>query len=63
MKNKIAKLLDDRSIIALSATFAFVFMTITGKLTSEQFLTIYTVIALSFFKRDKDDKDKDNKES
>ena len=49
MKDKLAKLIDVKSIMTLLLTAGFVGLTITGKISGEQFLTIYTVIVGFYF--------------
>ncbi len=49
MWNKIAKLIDVKSIMTLVLTGGFVGLTIAGKISGDQFLTIYTVIVGFYF--------------
>ena len=49
MKEKLAKLIDVKSIMTLLLTLVFCYLAITGKITSEQFVTIFTVIIGFYF--------------
>ena len=49
MKEKIIKLLDVKSIVTILLTLVFSYLTITGKVSGEQFLTIFTVIISFYF--------------
>ena len=49
MKNKIARLIDLKSIITIVITFALVFGFVVEKITSEQFMTIATMIFTFYF--------------
>lgn len=57
----IEKLLTVKSIVTLMLTAAFVFLAITGKVTAEQFMTVFTVIIGFYFgtQRVKDDYEAD----
>ena len=63
MKNllqKITKLIDVKSLVTLCLTAVFCVLSVSGKVSAEQFLTIFTVV-ISFyfgtqFKKDGDDK-------
>lgn len=44
MKDKIAKLIDVKSIMTLALTGGFIALTCAGEITGEQFLTIFTMI-------------------
>ena len=57
---KITKLVDVKSLVTLCLTVVFCFLSIKGKVSAEQFLTIFTVV-ISFyfgtqFKKGGDDK-------
>lgn len=57
---KITKLVDVKSLVTLCLTIVFCFLSIKGKVSAEQFLTIFTVV-ISFyfgtqFKKGGDDK-------
>lgn len=49
MKEKIAKLVDVKSLVTLLLTGTFVYLSITNKISAEQFLTIFTVIISFYF--------------
>lgn len=49
MKEKLAKLIDVKSIMTLLLTIVFCYLALTGKITSEQFVTIFTVIIGFYF--------------
>lgn len=48
MKNKILKLIDVKSITTIMLTVVFSYLSIMGKISPEQFLTIFTM-CISFF--------------
>lgn len=49
MKQRLDKLLTVKSIVTLILTVIFAFLSITGKISGEQFLTIFTVIIGFYF--------------
>ena len=49
MKNKIAKLIDVKSIVTLILTAVFSYLAIKGKISGSEFLTIFTVIIGFYF--------------
>lgn len=49
MKEKLAKLVDVKSIITIFATLVFCYMSIMGVLSSEQFMTVFTMIISFYF--------------
>jgi len=49
VKEKIAKLVDVKSLVTLTLTGVFSFLSVTGKISGEQFLTIFTVIISFYF--------------
>jgi len=57
----IEKLLTVKSIVTLMLTAVFAFLAITGKVTAEQFMTVFTVIIGFYFgtQRVKDDYEAD----
>ena len=64
MKNKLAKLIDVKSIVTLVMTAVFVGLAAKGTVTSDQFLTVFTTVIAFYFgtqhaknKEDKNDKD------
>ena len=48
MKNKLAKLIDVKSIITFALTAAFVYLAVTGQIEPQIFMTIYTM-CISFY--------------
>lgn len=49
ISERIAKLIDVKSIITICSTIVFSLMALNGTITSEQFLTIFTVIIGFYF--------------
>lgn len=49
MKERIAKLLAVKSIVTLVLTGVFSFLAVTGTITGQEFLTIFTVIISFYF--------------
>lgn len=49
MKNQLSKLLTVKSIVTLVLTGVFSYMAITGEITGQDFLTIFTVIIAFYF--------------
>ena len=49
MKDRVAKLIDFKSIMTLALTGGFIALTCTGEITGEQFLTIFTMIVGFYF--------------
>ncbi len=49
MRDKIAKLIDVKSIMTLVLTGGFIGLTITGQISGDQYLTIYTAIIGFYF--------------
>lgn len=49
MKEKIAKLIDVKSIMTLSLTGGFIALTCSGGITGDQFLNIFTIIVGFYF--------------
>ena len=49
MKEKLAKLINVKSIVTLVLTGVFSFLAINGTITGESFLTIFTVIISFYF--------------
>lgn len=49
MKDRIAKLIDVKSIMTLALTGGFIALTCAGEITGEQFLTIFTMIVGFYF--------------
>lgn len=49
MKDKLAKLINVKSIITIILTGVFAFLSIRGDITGEQFLMIFTTIIAFYF--------------
>lgn len=49
MKEKFAKLIDVKSILTLLLAGVFSFLSITGRISGQEFLTIFTVIISFYF--------------
>ena len=49
MKEKLAKLIDVKSIMTLALTIVFCVLALTGVITGSEFLTIFTVIVGFYF--------------
>ena len=58
---KITKLVDVKSLVTLCLTVVFCFLSIKGKVSAEQFLTIFTVIISFYFGTQYNKKDGDDK--
>ncbi|MGN1113817.1 MAG: hypothetical protein ACI4RC_01690 [Oscillospiraceae bacterium] len=69
MKNKLAKLIDVKSIVTLALTGVFCTLAVSGAISGEQFLTVFTVVISFYFGTQyqksykKDEKEKDNNEN
>ena len=70
MKNiciKLAKLIDVKSIITICMTVVFGYLSVTGMVSSEQFLTIFTTVIAFYFgtqsgkKKDEEKKNDEDK--
>ena len=48
VKEKIAKLIDVKSIVTIMLASTFVYLAVTGAISGEQFLTIFAVV-ISFY--------------
>ena len=48
MKEKLAKLINVKTIVTLATTAVFVFLSVTDKITSEQFMHVF-VMLMSFY--------------
>lgn len=55
MKDRIAKLIDLKSIITILITLAFIVGFIKGKINPEQFMIIATMIYTFYFSKKKED--------
>ena len=49
MKNKLKNLITVKSIVTLALTGVFAYLAVTGKITPELFMTIFTVIIGFYF--------------
>lgn len=49
MKNKLAKLIDVKSIVTLTMTAIFAGLAAKGTVTSDQFLTVFTTVIAFYF--------------
>jgi len=49
MRDRIAKLIDVKSISTLTMVGVFAFLAVVGEITSEQFLTIFTTVIAFYF--------------
>ena len=61
MKEKIAKLIDVKSIVTIILTVVFCYLAVSGEITGEQFLMIFTTIIAFYFgtQSAKNNKDKE----
>ncbi|MGN1133720.1 MAG: hypothetical protein ACI4RN_04600 [Oscillospiraceae bacterium] len=49
MKNRIAKLIDVKSIVTMALTGVFCVLALNGIVSGEQFLTVFTVVISFYF--------------
>ena len=49
MKNRLAKLINVKSIVTITLTAVFSALSLKGKITPESFLTIFTVVIGFYF--------------
>lgn len=49
MKEKLAKLIDVKSIVTLALTVVFGYLAVTGRISGSDFLTVFTVIIAFYF--------------
>ena len=49
MKNKIAKLINVKSLVTMALTAVFCVLAVKDKISAEQFLTVFTVIISFYF--------------
>lgn len=54
VKEKIAKLIDVKSIVTVSLTVIFCILAFQGLITSTEFMTIFTLVISFYFNRQKD---------
>lgn len=49
LKKRLANLLCVKSIVTIVLTFVFAYMTVTGGVSADQFLTVFVVIVSFYF--------------
>lgn len=49
IRERIAKLIDVKSLSTLTMVGVFAFLSVTGEISPEQFLTIFTVVVSFYF--------------
>lgn len=49
MKEMLAKLINVKSLVTLALTAVFAYLAAVGKVSAEQFLTVFTVIIAFYF--------------
>lgn len=49
MKEKLANLLTVKSIVTIVLTLVFGYLSVTGKVTAQEFLTVFAVIIAFYF--------------
>lgn len=49
IKERIAKLIDVKSLVTIVLTLVFAYLSVTSKILPEQFLTIYTIVVGFYF--------------
>jgi 5-bromo-4-chloroindolyl phosphate hydrolysis protein len=49
MKERISKLLSVKSIVTIVLTAVFAFLAATGKVSSDQYLTVFSVVIAFYF--------------
>lgn len=49
MKERLLKLINVKSIVTILLTFVFSYLTVTAKVSAEQFMNIFTVIIAFYF--------------
>lgn len=57
LKKRLANLLCVKSIVTITLTGVFAFMTVTGGVSADQFLTVFTVVIAFYFGVQKAEKD------
>lgn len=48
-KEKLAKLINVKSIVTIMLSIVFCFLSVTGVVTPEQFMTVFTVVIAFYF--------------
>ena len=51
VKERIAKLIDVKSIVTLTLMVVFSYLAVIGTITAEQFMTVFVMIMTYFFSR------------
>ena len=49
MKERLSKLLAVKSIVTIALTIVFCVLTVNGMVTSDQFMTVFTVVIAFYF--------------
>lgn len=49
MKQKLAKLICVKSIVTLILTLVFAYLSVVGKITGQEFLTVFSVVIAFYF--------------
>lgn len=49
MKERLSKLLSVKSIVTLILTGVFAYLSVTGRITSQDFMTVFTVVIAFYF--------------
>ena len=49
MKERISKLLTVKSIVTIVLTAVFAFLAVTGKVSADQYLTVFSVVIAFYF--------------
>lgn len=49
MRRKITELINVKSIVTIMMTLVFCVMSVTGRINSEQFITVFTVVISFYF--------------
>ena len=49
MKDKLIKLIDVKSIVTILITLVFCYLSVTGAITPEQFVTIFMMVVSFYF--------------
>ena len=49
MKERFAKLLTVKSIVTIVLTVVFAFLSVTGKVSADQYLTVFSVVIAFYF--------------
>lgn len=64
MGSKLAKLIDVKSIVTITLTAVFAYLAVTGRVTGENFMTVFSTVIAFFFgtKYQKNQTDLDDKE-